>query len=145
MGVMETKYGKLLTTDCIIVSKVSGRPMNSMRHLQSFGDGKFSIETVFIWEPKTLSDKPHRHDFPQYLCFFSATHGDAHDFDADVELSLGEEEEKHVITSPTVVFVPAGLDHGPLRFVRVQKPVLFIDVALTGGYTRVGENYQIGT
>jgi hypothetical protein len=56
---METKYGKLLTTDCIIVSKVSGRPMNSMRHLQTFGDGKFSIETLFIWEPKTLSDKPH--------------------------------------------------------------------------------------
>jgi hypothetical protein len=143
--VTETKYGRYFTTDCVVVSKMSGRPMSSMRDLHSFGEGGFSIETVFIWEPKTLSDKPHRHDFPQYLCFFSATHGNAHDFDADVELSLGEEEEKHVITAPTVVYVPAGLGHGPLRFVRVGKPVLFIDVALTGGYSRVGEDYQTGT
>lgn len=141
----DAKYQKYLTTDCIILSKVSGRYISSMRELKSFGDGNFSIETVFIWEPKVLTDKPHMHSFPQYLCFFSATHGDARDFDADVELSLGEEEEKHIITAPTVVYVPPGLHHGPLRFARVQKPVLFIDVAVTGGYSRVGEQYQTGT
>jgi hypothetical protein len=141
----QNKYDKYLTTDCTVLGKVSGRYMSSMRDLKSFGDGNFSIETVFIWEPRTLTDKPHRHEFPQYLCFFSATHGNARDFDADVELSLGEEEEKQIITAPTVVYVPAGLDHGPLRFARVEKPVLFIDVALTGGYSRVGERYQTGT
>jgi hypothetical protein len=141
----QNKYHKYLTTDCTILGKVSGQYMSSMRDLKSFGDGNFSIETVFIWEPRTLTDKPHRHEFPQYLCFFSATHGNARDFDAVVELSLGEEEEKQIITAPTVVYVPAGLDHGPLRFSRVEKPVLFIDVALTGGYSRVGEQYQTGT
>jgi hypothetical protein len=141
----QSKYDKYLTTDCTIVSKVSGDSISSMRELQSFGDGSFSIETVFIWQPRTLTDKPHRHDFPQYLCFFSATHGNARDFDADVELSLGEEQEKQVITAPTVVYVPPGLHHGPLRFSRIEKPVLFIDIALTGGYSRVGERYQTGT
>ncbi len=82
--------------------------------------------------------QPHEHEFNQYLHFFSSNPEDARDFDAEVEISLGEEGEKHVIKVPTAVYIPAGLKHGPLNFVRINKPVLFVDLALTGTYTRVG-------
>jgi hypothetical protein len=82
--------------------------------------------------------QPHKHEFPQYLHFFSANTDDAIDFDAEIEITLGEEREKHIITSPTAVYVPAGLDHGPLNFKKINKPVLFVDIAVTGTYSRVG-------
>jgi len=112
--------------------------MMSTRQLESFGDGKFSLDCVYVTSPRLMIEKPHQHTFSQYLCFFSANPADANDFDGEVEISLGEEGEMHRITSPTVVWAEAGLFHGPLNFTRVGKPILFIDIALTGAYSRVG-------
>ena len=47
------------------------------------------------------------------------------DFDGEVWLHMGEEGEKHVIPSPTIVYVPARLVHCPLNFVKVNKRVFF--------------------
>jgi hypothetical protein len=52
-------------------------------------------------------------------------------------MTLGEEREKHTITSPTAAYIPAGLYHGPLNFAKINKPVLFLDLALSGRYSRV--------
>ena len=83
-----------------------------------------------------INDKNHKHDFAQYLCFFSSSPQDAEDFGAEIELALGEEQEKQVITSPTVAYIAAGLYHGPLVVKKLRKPFLFIDVAMTGRYSR---------
>lgn len=135
----DTKYGRYLTKDCVIPSKKTGLPMMSTRQLESFGAGDFSIDCVYITSPRLMVDKRHRHGFAQYLCFFSSNAQNASDFDADVEICLGEEEEKHLISSPTIVYIEAGLFHGPVNFARVGKPVLFIDIAMVGKYSRVGE------
>jgi hypothetical protein len=34
------------------------------------------------------------------------------------------------------LYLPAGLSHGPVTFKKVNKPVLFLDIAATGDYTR---------
>ena len=80
----------------------------------------------------------HQHEFPQYLHFFSANPDNAKDFDAEIRITLGEEAETYIIDSPTAVYIPARLAHGPLDFVRINKPVLFIDIAVTGSYSRIG-------
>jgi len=85
-----------------------------------------------------MISQPHKHEFPQYLSFFSANPNDATDFDAEIEMSLGEEQEKHIVKAPTAVYIPAGMYHGPVNFAKVNKPVLFVDIAVTGNYTRVG-------
>ena len=59
-------------------------------------------------------------------------------FDAEIELSLGEEQEKQIITSPTAAYIQAGLHHCPVNFAKVNKPVLFVDVAIIGKYSRIG-------
>jgi hypothetical protein len=135
----EMKYGGYLTRNCVIPSKVSNQLMMSTRQLESFGDGHFSIDCIYVTTPRLMIDKPHQHSFAQYLCFFSSNPGDPNEFDGEVEISLGEEGEKQRITSPTVAYIAAGLYHGPLNFVRIGKPILFIDIALTGRYSRVGD------
>ncbi len=95
------------------------------------------MDSIYITTPRVINDRNHKHDFAQYLCFFSSNPQDVKDFDAEIELALGEEQEKQIITSPTVAYIAAGLYHGPLSVTRLNKPILFIDVAMTGRYTRV--------
>ena len=135
----ETKYGKYLSTDCVKPNpKKEGSYVTSTRHLESFGGGDLSVDCIYITYPHPMITQPHQHEFPQYLHFFSSNPENATDFDAEIEIMLGEEGERHVITQPTAVYVPAGLLHGPLTFVAVNRPLLFVDIAVTGSYSRVG-------
>jgi hypothetical protein len=76
---------------------------------------------------------PHVHDGHEILCFVGGDPRNMDDFDADIELALGEECERYPITCPSVVSIPPGLVHGPLEFKRVGKPVIFIEVTHIAG------------
>jgi hypothetical protein len=134
-----TRYSKYFTNECLKEdSRHPGSFLSTTRHLASFGGGHLSIDCIYMSYPHLVLTQPHQHEFPQYLSFFSSNPVDAREFDAEVELTLGEEAEKHVITRPTSVYIPAGLLHGPLNFKRIGRPVLFLDIAVTGQYSRVG-------
>jgi len=136
----KTKYGKYFTTECVKPNKKrEGSFITSTRHIETFGGSELSIDFIYISEPNLMITQPHKHEFAQYLSFFSANPDDPRKFDAEIEFSLGEEQEKHIITSPTSVYIPAGLYHGPINFARVTKPFLFLDIAVTGKYSRVGD------
>lgn len=69
------------------------------------------------------------------------TNAPTYNFLASYDNHVGEEEahgEKHVITRPTSLYIPAGLYHGPLNFKVINRPVLFIDIAVAGRYQRIG-------
>lgn len=133
------KYGKYFTTECVKADPQNpGTSMTSTRNLASFGGGELSIDFIYLSKPRLVLTQPHKHEFAQYLSFFSTNPTDARDFDAEIEVTLGEDLEKHIVTCPTTVYIPAGLHHGPLNFKRVGKPVLFLDIALTREYSRVG-------
>ena len=136
----ETKYGQYFTTDCVkSESNQESISVVGTRQLEAFGGGHLSVDSVFITRPHLMTSQPHQHEFPQYLHFFSTNPDDATDFDAEIEVSLGEEPEKHIINKPTAVYIPAGLHHGPVNFAKINKPVLFIDVVAVGKYTRVDD------
>jgi hypothetical protein len=133
------KYDKYLSTEVVKEDpKTKGAHVTSTRHLENFGGGHLSIDSIYVTKPHLMISQPHKHEFPQYLSFFSANPNDARDFDAEIEITLGEEQEKHTITKPTSAYIAAGLMHGPINFVRINKPVLFLDIAVTGKYSRVG-------
>jgi hypothetical protein len=67
----------------------------------------------------------HVHDCDEYLFFLGTNFADMNNFDAKVWLYMGEEGEKYIIKSPTIVYIPAKLVHCPLNFVKVNKPVFF--------------------
>lgn len=77
---------------------------------------------------------PHYHEFPIILTFAGITPGNIYDFDAEIEFYLGG--EKQVITTASVVPVPAKMVHCPLIFKRVGKPLAFFEVHLTDKYVR---------
>jgi hypothetical protein len=71
-------------------------------------------------------ETPHTHRFDEYLMFLGAELPDlCKSFDAKIDLWMGKEMEKHIITSATVVFIPKGVLHCPLNFRIINKPVLF--------------------
>jgi hypothetical protein len=134
------KYDKYFTTDVAKPNpKDGGASITSTRHLDDFGGGHFSIDCIYLSSPRLMITQPHQHEFPQYLHFFSTNPDDSSDFDAEIEITLGEEAEKHIITQPTAVYIPAKTLHGPLNFARITKPVLFVDIAVTGKYSRIGD------
>lgn len=102
---------------------------------EKFGDGaNFSLFWRYIKEPWFMRDDPHAHDFEQFLCFLGGNPNDVGDFGAEVELSLGEEGEKLIIDTTSIVHIPKGLIHCPLNFKRIDKPIVFMDIFLASGY-----------
>jgi hypothetical protein len=51
-------------------------------------------------------------------------------FDAEIEMFLGEEYERHVITKATVLYIPRGMEHNPMDIKRLGKPMLFMPIHL---------------
>ena len=68
-----------------------------------------------------VGTEPHAHDYDEVIAFIGTDLNDPYDLGAEVELWLGD--EKHIITKSSLVFIPAGLKHCPLTFLRVDRPV----------------------
>ena len=56
--------------------------------------------------------KPHVHEVGEIVAFFGSDPEDQENLNGEIIFYLGE--EKHVITKRTLIFIPAGLEHGPL-------------------------------
>ena len=93
--------------------------------------GSFYTECVWILPrpPVTGSEdsagrvgtESHTHDYDEIIAFFGTNLDDPSDLGAEAELWL--EDERHIITRSSLVFIPAGLRHCPLTFLRVDRPV----------------------
>ncbi len=92
----------------------------------------FHVEYGAYWAPGYMGDKPyspHKHDYDQVLLWLGADASDMGELGAEVELCLGEEGEKHMITSSTAVSVPAGMPHFPANITRMDKRFVFMTVS----------------
>jgi hypothetical protein len=96
----------------------------------------FNYEMSLITAPFEWHNETHKHDFQQFLIFTGGDLTKMDEFEAVVEFSFGEEREKFVITKPTLISVPAGTYHCPLTIKKVDKPIIFIDVALNPQYKK---------
>ena len=70
---------------------------------------------------RRVGTESHVHDYDEIIAFFGTDLNDPKDLGAEVELWL--DDEMHIITKSSLVFVPAGLKHCPLTFLRVDRPV----------------------
>ncbi len=73
---------------------------------------------------------PEVHDFDQVMLWLGADTNDLGELGAEVELCLGEEMEKHMITTATAVFIPKGFPHLPATINRMDKRFIFLVVSL---------------
>ena len=89
-----------------------------------------------ITEPVVLLDAPHFHPFDENVVITGAVFPDVFaSFDAEVHFYMGpslDKMEKIVVTEPTIIRVPKNYFHGPLKFIRTDKPVYFQSVLFSG-------------
>ena len=147
----EKKYSKhILPAPIMRVPPEDGANSDGYKYLSVFahkGELNANHTLGFHYMTETYEDVyPHTHEGSEILCFVGGNPENINDFDAEIEIVLGVEGEIYTITSPSVVSIPRGLVHGPLRFKRVTKPVFFIEVTLVpeGNYDITPEGqYEI--
>ena len=76
----------------------------------------------------------HSHDFHETLCFIGGNPEDINDLGAEIHLCLGDELEEYVITTATIVSIPPGLKHCPLKVTKITKPFIFLEISTTKEY-----------
>lgn len=128
----ETKYGKYIVTEykskVVRASWEPKFPPEEQTHILRLDsevvEGAFYTECTWFWPiegESTPKGQAHKHDFDEVLTFFGTNWEDPHDLCAELEAWLGD--EKHIITKSCMIFVPKGLQHGPFRFTRIDRPV----------------------
>jgi hypothetical protein len=129
------KYGKYFTRDAVIKGPF-GHPKLRYYSGDRGGDTNFGVLWNYITAPFRMPDGPHTHPFDEVWLFLGGDQSNIKDFQAEVEVYLGEEQEKHIITEMTVLEIPRGLVHCPLIFTKVDKPIIFVNLLLTPKYVK---------
>jgi hypothetical protein len=128
-GTIGNKYDHLFCTQLkenSLIPDVIPGPQAYFRGDSALPGAGMNMGWQVIMKPYTMELESHHHDVDEYFILLGATLPDlVGSFDAEVELFLGPEYEKHTITKATVLFIPRGLEHNPLDFKRVTKPILW--------------------
>jgi hypothetical protein len=142
--VYKGKYAKYFTTDIKEDSNIPGiivSPTFGLRGARQVPGAGANFGWIVITKPLFLDRVPHTHEGDEYLFFLGAQVPDCFStFDAEIDFYFGKEQEKYIITEPTLVFIPAGLLHTPLNFRKINKPLLFGMLLLTPRYTKTEED-----
>ena len=88
----------------------------------------------------TVGEVHMHHAVEEYLIFAGSDITHFFDFDAEIEISMGDDPdhmETFTITEPTVIRVPPNTWHGPVVFKRVGAPINFMPFYPSGNYGRV--------
>jgi hypothetical protein len=137
----QSKYGKYIISKEI--SKVVPEGYTGTSLFAHEGELKADVSMGYHCVTKPISfSRTHSHNNAEILCFIGGNPLDVQDFGAEVEISLGQEHEKHVITHTSCVSMPANLPHCPLEIKKVTKPIVFLEISLTRTYKATGGSKQ---
>lgn len=132
----ETKYGEY------IIREPLEKGLTPMLHIcgeegcdgAKFPNFPVEVQLLCITEPLAFPHQPHTHDADELFFIFGGNPKNFFDFGAEIEISLGEEGEKHIINSTSIVYIPKGLVHGPIVIKKVDKPVQWMHILFTPKY-----------
>ena len=132
----QSKYGKYIISKDIyrkIPGEYTGTSLVSHN-----GELKADVSIGYhcVIKPILFSET-HTHNNEEILCFIGGNPADIQDFGAEVEVELGSEHEKHVITQTSCISMPANLPHCPLNIKKVTKPIVFLEISLAPAYKAV--------
>lgn len=63
-----------------------------------------------------MAEESHEQDHEQFLFFLEGNQEDITDLGVEIEITLGEVAENHIVKAATIVRIPKGLHHGPFNF-----------------------------
>jgi hypothetical protein len=125
--------------------RAAGNFMNSV-HMLSLGNqnaqGTLYFDSVWITglhgTQGVQVEIQHSHDFDEIIGFFGNQPNNYRDLGGEIEFWL--EDEEYSLTKSCVIFCPRGMKHLPLRFKRVDSPILFLTMGNGTAYTRATGN-----
>jgi hypothetical protein len=135
--VTEPDYNRYFIKDVIKDNKWGGEGISLSAvpdHIVPAG-ARISMGLTVVRKPYMFHATTHKHNFTEFFYFFGSNPMDMNEFDADVEFTIGEEREKHIINKPTVVIMPPGVYHCPLNYARVGKPFYCLELFMSSKYT----------
>ena len=126
----ETKYGKYIIREPLEKGRAPSLHICAEEGCEGAKFSVFPVEVqlLVVTEPIKFPHPAHAHDGDEIFFIFGSNPQNYYDFDAEIEIMLGEEGESYVINTPSVFSLPPGLVHGPLTFKKVNKPVFFLEV-----------------
>ena len=75
-----------------------------------------------------ISHGPHMHKYPELFMHLGTDPDNPMDLGAEVEMCVGPEMEKHIITKSTIICLPANFPHSPWTILKVTRPFLIVTV-----------------
>ncbi len=103
--------------------------------------GAFQMNTSWWYRPnKEIMEKAgiaskmrHSHPYPEILGFYGSDPENPFDLGGEVELYI--DDEAHIITKSTMVFIPPNLVHCPITVLKVDRPIFHFSVVMNEIYT----------
>jgi hypothetical protein len=92
--------------------------------------GAFQMNTAWYKEPQPRDPlfEEHVHDYDELVGFFGSDPEAPYDLHARIEFALGG--EMHLLDRTSLIFVPGGLKHNPLRLLEVSRPIFHFTVVM---------------
>ena len=135
----ETKYGKYIVTQPKL-GRTSEHPpgvRTEVAYLDStVVPGALYTETFWYQKPTSISPAAHTHDFDEVVAFFGTDPENPQDLNGEVEFWL--DDEPHLLTKSSLLFIPKGLKHCPYNIRRVDRPIFHFSTGNSTNYVRLG-------
>jgi hypothetical protein len=128
------KYSRLVTPLPIEPGPIHG-PWVDLQG-EDFENSNFRYILRFITKPVDMVPFAHSHNIAEFMMFYGSNPRDISNFKAEIECYIGEgqDQERFVINSPTVLFFPSSTPHCPLNFKIIDDTITMVIIALTPRY-----------
>jgi hypothetical protein len=138
----KSKYGKYIVTELKVPEskkKIAEFYATYAKRIlwmdENVVEGAFHMNTAwFVKASATTENEPHVHDSDEIIGFYGNNADDPYDLGGEVEIWL--EDEKHILTKSSLLFIPAGMKHCPLILRRVDRPIFHFTVVTGRQYIR---------
>jgi hypothetical protein len=133
---LNTKYRGLLSEEIIERSEYPQITAPMVRYRGDRGGRDLTFDWSCITKPLVMGNKPRKNDFDQLIVFGGSNTHDLTEFQAEVEIPLGKEATRKMITEPMIVYIPRGLTFGPIDVKKISSPIFMMNFYLTPRFSK---------
>ena len=97
-------------------------------------EGAFQMNTAwyFAVPPRDPIYTEHSHDYDELIGWIGSNPDDPEDLGGVLEFSVGG--EAHRLTKTTMIWLPGGLSHNPVRILEVNRPIFHFSIVTNPTY-----------
>ena len=100
--------------------------------------GAMYVDCHWMWEKHGTgglqTEIAHSHDWDEVLGFIAGNRENPRNLNGEIEFWL--EDEQYMIDYACLIYIPAGMNHLPLVFHRIDSPILFFTAGNNSSYSR---------